>query len=125
MHLTTEDDRNIVSLHERAPEGTSRLYTAEWNDDFHHAAHVVATGENEGYYSDYRRDPSAIARALGERLRLSGRALALPRRAPRGVPSAHLPPTAFVNFLQNHDQIGNRAFSERLAELAEPEIVAA
>src|SRR5690606_28704957 len=40
---------------------------------------------------------------------------------PRGEPSAHLPPAAFVNFLQNHDQIGNRAFGERLSMLAPPE----
>ena len=50
----------------------------------------------------------------GRGLRLSGRAFALPRGEPRGTPSAHLPPTAFVLFLQNHDQIGNRAFGERL-----------
>ena len=45
--------------------------------------------------------------------------------APRGEPSGHLPPTAFVLFLQNHDQVGNRAFGERLNSLADPEALRA
>ena len=65
--------------------------------------------------------PAGEAGALPRRrLHLPGRASPLRDGEPRGVPSAHLPPTAFVLFLQNHDQIGNRAFGERLTTLAQP-----
>lgn len=124
-HLTTEDNRNITHLHERDPAGMPRLYTAEWNDDFHNMAHVIATGENEGYYADFTNDPwPRFARALAEGFIWQGE-YSTHAEAPRGAPSAHLPPTAFVDFLQNHDQTGNRAFGERLLTLSSPAIVRA
>src|SRR3546814_9012108 len=65
IHLATEDDRNIVRLHPRDGAGRPLLYTAEWNDDFHHPALVAATGEPEGSYIDYAKDTAAgLARAL-------------------------------------------------------------
>jgi maltooligosyltrehalose trehalohydrolase len=93
---------------------------AQWNDDFHHVLHVLVTGEKDGYYADYADDTIArIGRVLtqgfdyqGETSKVSGHA--------RGEPSAHLPPYAFVSFLQNHDQIGNRAMGERIAALTPP-----
>ena len=95
-------------------------YRAQWNDDYHHAWHVLLTGEKQGYYGDYQRSPlDDIARALGLRLCLSGRASRHSRRQPRGEPSGELPPIAFVNFLQNHDQIGNRALGDRLESTAQ------
>ena len=116
IHLTTEDNRNITRLHERGPGGTVPHFTAEWNDDFHNAAHVVAAGETEGYYADFADEPVAgLARALAEGFVFQGEATA--DGEPRGTPSAHLPPLAFVDFLQNHDQTGNRAFGERLITL--------
>jgi malto-oligosyltrehalose trehalohydrolase len=118
IHLTTEDDRNVASLHRRSDDGCTPLYSGEWNDDFHHAAHVAATGEREGYYSDYSVDAHDLARALAEGYVYQGQASAWRDGSPRGEPCAELPPTAFVNFLQNHDQIGNRAFGERLSVLA-------
>ncbi|HSR55694.1 MAG TPA: malto-oligosyltrehalose trehalohydrolase [Alphaproteobacteria bacterium] len=126
IHLTTEDDRNITRLHERNSAGRPSLFTAEWNDDFHHCAHVIATGEHEGHYVDYFHDPVAkLARALAEGFVYQGEISAFWGQSPRGQPSSHLPPTAFVNFLQNHDQIGNRAFNERLTELTEPRVLEA
>jgi malto-oligosyltrehalose trehalohydrolase len=123
IHLTTEDERNIVRLHERDEDGRVRLYSAEWNDDVHHAAHVVATGERDGYYLEHADNPvGGLARALAEGFIYQGEHSKF-RNRPRGVPSTHLPPTAFVDFLQNHDQIGNRAFGERLTALAEPRMV--
>ncbi|MEW5424949.1 malto-oligosyltrehalose trehalohydrolase [Amorphus sp. 3PC139-8] len=120
IHLTTEDNRNITHLHERGADGQPRLYTAEWNDDFHNVAHVIATGESDGYYADFAEDRfGKLARALAEGFAYQGEPSRHGGGAPRGVPSAHLPPTAFVDFLQNHDQIGNRAFGERLIDLAE------
>lgn len=121
IHLHTEDNRNITRLHERGPDGAIPLYTAEWNDDFHHAVHVIATNETEGYYGDFGRDRyGKLARALAEGFIYQGE-MSKREGKPRGVRSAHLPPTAFVNFIQNHDQVGNRAFGERLVDLAGPE----
>lgn len=121
IHLHTEDDRNITRLHERDTDGRPKLYTAEWNDDFHHAAHVIATGETDGYYADYAvGHADKLARALAEGFIYQGEPSHFRDDSPRGEPSAHLPPAAFVNFLQNHDQIGNRAFSERLTDLTGP-----
>lgn len=118
IHLTTEDERNIVKLHERNTDGSVRLYTGEWNDDFHHAAHVVGTGEQEGYYLDYKADTSDFARALAEGYVYQGENSAF-KEEPRGTPCSSLPPAAFIDFLQNHDQIGNRAFGERLTTLTD------
>jgi maltooligosyltrehalose trehalohydrolase len=118
IHLTTEDDRNIVSLHTRDPAGATRLFTAEWNDDFHHVVHALATGESDGYYIDYAPDAARnLCRALSEGYVYQGEPSPFRDGELRGEPSNDLPPSAFVNFLQNHDQIGNRAFGERLATL--------
>jgi malto-oligosyltrehalose trehalohydrolase len=119
IHLTTEDDRNIAHLHERDASGAVKLCDGEWNDDFHHAAHILATADSDGYYRDYCDDPAGkLARALTEGFIYQGEPSPYRDNTKRGVPSAHLPSTAFVNFLQNHDQTGNRAFGERLALLA-------
>ncbi|MFD1912205.1 malto-oligosyltrehalose trehalohydrolase [Halodurantibacterium flavum] len=124
-HLTTEDNRNITRLHERDGMGRPRLYSGEWNDDFHNVAHVIATGETEGYYADFAEDHwTKFARALAEGFIWQGEYSAHADAA-RGAPSAHLPPTAFVDFLQNHDQTGNRAFGERLLVLSSRPMVRA
>ncbi len=124
IHLTTEDNRNVTHLHERDGEGVC-LYTAEWNDDWHNTAHVIATGESADYYGDFADTPHAhLARALAEGFAFQGELSQLTDR-PRGEPSAYLPPAAFVDFLQNHDQIGNRAFGERIDRMADENIVQA
>lgn len=124
VHLTTEDDRNVTRFHERNSNGSPRLYDGEWNDDWHHVAHVLATGEGDGYYGDYSDDPRAdMATALATGFVQQGRPSPFRGGVKRGESSAHLPTTAFVNFLQNHDQPGNRAFGERLTTLAEPRAV--
>lgn len=119
VHLITEDDRNLTRLHERR-DGRPLYYTAEWNDDFHNAAHVLLTGESEGYYADFADDARGkLARCLAEGFAFQGEPSLHGGGKPRGEPSTHLPTTAFVDFLQNHDQIGNRAFGERLSFLVE------
>ncbi len=119
IHLTTEDSRNITRLHKRDARGRARLYTAEWNDDFHNVTHVIATGENEGYYEDFTdKLEQRFARALCEGYVFQGETSLHASGKPRGEPCAMLPPVAFIDFLQNHDQIGNRAFGERLTLLA-------
>lgn len=120
IHLTTEDNRNVTFLHQRGENGAVPGFTAEWNDDFHSIAHVIATGETDGYFADFADDPTGkLARALAEGFAYQGEVSPQWGR-PRGEPSASLPPTAFVDFLQNHDQVGNRAFGERLPTLASP-----
>ena len=118
IHLTTEDNRNFTRYHERE-KGIVTLFTAEWNDDFHNAAHELATGESQGYYLDFAHEPAGhVARALAEGFAYQGEET--PAGKARGVASGHLPPAAFIDFLQNHDQIGNRAFGERLEALCDP-----
>jgi len=125
VHLTTEDDRNITALLKRE-NGAPTLYTGEWNDDFHHAAHVIATGETDGYYQDYTHAPVAkLAHSLAQGFIYQGEASPFRDGAKRGEPSGGLPPTAFVDCLQNHDQVGNRAFGERLECLTAPQTMAA
>lgn len=123
VHLTTEDDRNLTGLLEHRGDN-SRLYDGEWNDDFHHVVHVIATGESDGYYADYMESPiGKLARALAEGFAYQGEASGFRDGIRRGEPSGKLPPIAFIDFLQNHDQVGNRAFGERLAGLAPPQVV--
>ena len=97
---------------------------AQWNDDGHNALHVLLTGEVEGYYEDYKDAPiEKLARCLGEGFVFQGQKNR--HGEPRGEPSGHLEPSSFVLFLQNHDQIGNRAFGERLTRLCPPEALRA
>jgi maltooligosyltrehalose trehalohydrolase len=126
IHLVLENDHNAAQYLERRTDGSPRWYAAQWNDDFHHAAHLLATGESDGYYLDYRDRPATqLARCLAEGFAYQGDPSRFRGGAPRGEPSAHLPPSAFVNLLQNHDQVGNRAFGERIGELASPEALRA
>ena len=114
VHLVLEHDGNVAD-HLRGD------FDAQWNDDGHHVLHVMLTGESEGYYRDYADRPAErLARALREGFVYQGDASAHRDGELRGTPSADLPPTAFVLFLQNHDQIGNRAFGDRLAASVEP-----
>lgn len=125
VHLVLENEHNGARLLAR-DGGEPRFHTAQWNDDYHHAAHVLATGESGGYYGGYAADPVAgLCRALAEGFIDQGDPSPVHGGAPRGEVSRHLPPLAFVNFLQNHDQIGNRAFGERLTVLAPPDRVEA
>ena len=122
IHLVLENDDNRASLLDPPQDPPRGKYRAQWNDDYHHAWHVLLTGETHGYYRDYQRSPRGdIARALALGLCLSGRSLGASRRAvARRAEPARSPPTAFVNFLQNHDQIGNRALGDRLGNAWRP-----
>ncbi len=111
VHLVLENDTNDAPL--------LADYDGQWNDDVHHALHVLLTGERDGYYGDYAVEPARLlARALAEGFAYQGEPSQHRGGAPRGTPSAALTTTKFVNFLQNHDQVGNRAFGERISALA-------
>lgn len=120
VHLVLENEENAASLL-RGEES----YTAQWNDDVHHALHTALTGESVSYYGDFADAPARhLARCLAEGFAYQGE-VSRHRGNRRGEPSGELPPGAFVAFLQNHDQIGNRAFGDRITSLAPPEAVRA
>jgi len=113
IHLILENEDNNAALLARDAANRPRHFTAQWNDDIHHALHVAATGETFGYYGDYADYRPRLRRALTEGFAFQGETMAYSGRS-RGMPSADLPPTAFVSFIQNHDQIGNRAKGDRM-----------
>jgi malto-oligosyltrehalose trehalohydrolase len=117
VHLVLENEENQTRHLLRERDGSVRRYTAQWNDDIHHVLHAAATGENQRYYQEYLGDTQLLGKAIAEGFAFQGQVMRYRGRA-RGTPSKALPPTAFVSFLQNHDQIGNRAFGERLGHLA-------
>jgi maltooligosyltrehalose trehalohydrolase len=120
VHLVLENDANEARYLERDASLAPLCASAQWNDDLHHAAHVLITGERDGYYADYADAPlERLGRALAEGFIYQGEASAFRAGAPRGEPSGHLPPAAFVSFLQSHDQVGNRALGQRLHALAD------
>lgn len=120
VHLVLENEENQASL--LRGEG---LYSAQWNDDVHHALHTALTGEGVSYYGDYADAPVRhLGRCLAGGFAYQGEP-SRHRGNERGEPSGDLPPGSFVAFLQNHDQIGNRAFGDRISTLASPEAVRA
>jgi maltooligosyltrehalose trehalohydrolase len=126
IHLMLENDDNSAHLLDPSEGPPRGKYRAQWNDDYHHAWHVLLTGETHGYYRDYERAPRVdIARALGSGFVYQGEVSAHRDGQPRGERSEKLAPAAFVNFLQNHDQIGNRALGDRLEANADPRAIEA
>jgi len=130
IHLILENDHNDARRYQRNSAGQPRHFTAQWNDDLHHALHHLLTGETDGPYQDFVSDPGTssdsspedattdlVTRALTQGFAYQGEPSAFRDGRRRGTPSRHLPPAAMVNFLQNHDQAGNRAFGERLHQL--------
>jgi len=119
IHLILENDDNRASLLDPPVDPPQGKYRAQWNDDYHHAWHVLLTDEKHAYYQDYVADPAGqIARTLGCGFAYQGEASPYRCGRRRGEPSGFLSPLAFVNFLQNHDQIGNRPLGERLVTKA-------
>jgi maltooligosyltrehalose trehalohydrolase len=122
IHLVLENDDNIPELLERKGD-SPRYYDAQWNDDFHHCVHILLTGEKGGYYKDYTEDYSSksptvhLAKCLAEGYAFQGEVSAYRDNLPRGGKTTNLRVSSFVNFLQNHDMVGNRAFGERITSL--------
>ena len=120
VHLVLENDRNQSRYLQHTKECQPESYTAQWNDDIHHALHVLITGERDGYYSDYFERPiDQLGRCLVEGFAYQGEVSHYRKGEKRGESTEGLPPAAFVSFLQNHDQIGNRAFGERISNIAD------
>jgi maltooligosyltrehalose trehalohydrolase len=126
IHLVLENGDNRASLLDAVRDPPRGKFRAQWNDDYHHAWHVLLTGETQGYYTDYRQSPAGdLARALASGFVYQGEVSEFWGGQPRGEPSGKLAPSTFVNFLQNHDQIGNRPLGDRLESLAEPNSIEA
>jgi maltooligosyltrehalose trehalohydrolase len=94
---------------------------ALWNDDWHHAAMVAATGQREAYYTDYLGTPQEFVSMAQSGFLYQGQYYSW-QGEPRGTSSIHLPPESLVCFLQNHDQLANSASGERLQYLTRPGI---
>lgn len=117
VHLVLENDSNQSRYLKDA-------YRAQWNDDYHHLMHHLLTGESGGYYQDYTPTTKAtLARLLSEGFIYQGDPSPYRNGKIRGESTHTIAQSAFLNFLQNHDQIGNRAFGERIHRLANPAAV--
>ncbi len=93
-------------------------HDAQWADDFHHALRVLLTGDRDGYYAEFGR-VADLAKAFGRPFVHDGQYSEFRRRR-FGAPAGDRPPEQFVVFAQNHDQVGNRAFGDRLPDAARP-----
>jgi maltooligosyltrehalose trehalohydrolase len=120
FHVVAESHDNERRLVLPPDTGGTGL-DAVWSDDFHHAVHVRLTGERGGYYADFR-DPQLLPRAIAEGFAFQGEHAEYFDR-PRGTPSADLGGEHFVVFVQNHDQVGNRAQGDRLGAVVPFEAV--
>jgi len=124
VHLILENELNQAHSLKRTKLCKPEFYDAQWNDDIHHALHVLVTSEKDGYYSDHSHCPiNRLGRCLSEGFDYQGEVSFYRNGETRGERSTGLPPSAFVSFLQNHDQVGNRAFGERITTIANPSAV--
>jgi maltooligosyltrehalose trehalohydrolase len=112
--LIAESDRNDSRLITPEAAGGLGLH-ALWCDDFHHAVHSLLTGEKEGYYSDFG-EVRHLVKSIGEGFTYSGEYSRFRKRR-HGNSSKERPPSQFVVFSQNHDQVGNRMLGERTSGL--------
>ena len=121
-------DRRIFVCAENEPQDPRLLrpaarggfgIDAAWNDDFHHTARVALGGRPEAYYSDYRGSPQELISAARWGYLYQGQHYGWQQQA-RGRPGLDLPPGAFVNYLENHDQVANSAHGRRVHQLTSP-----
>ncbi|MGD9580367.1 MAG: malto-oligosyltrehalose trehalohydrolase [Vampirovibrionia bacterium] len=120
IHLILENNGN-ESRYLKIDENLKPYeHTAQWNDDVHHAVHTALTNEKDGYYCDYTKEITSkplsyyLARSLSEGFAYQGDRSVYRNNKLRGESTKNLTPLAFINFIQNHDQTGNRAFGDRL-----------
>ncbi len=120
--------RSIILVAENEPQQAKLIRPREaggdeldalWNDDLHHSSIVALTGRNEAYYSDYRGNPQEFISAAKYGYLFQGQPY-LWQDAPRGEPTFGLPPHAFIAFIENHDQVANSAYGERVRLQSSP-----
>ena len=115
--VIAESDLNDPRLL-HSPESGGFGMDAQWNDDFHHALHALLTGERSGYYADFD-SVEQLAIALENAYVFSGNYSEF-RGRKHGRPARGLPGSRFLGYLQNHDQVGNRAQGDRTSRLLSP-----
>ena len=125
VHLVVENEENDPDWLRRTGDLRPGLYDAQWNDDIHHLLDIALYGDMSAYARDYADKPEWLPRALATGFGFQGDPVTTRNGSSKGGPSGDLPPVAFVSFLQNHDQVGNRLFGERVGELAQPRRVRA
>jgi maltooligosyltrehalose trehalohydrolase len=122
LFVVAESDLNDPRLVTPREAGGYGL-TAQWNDDFHHAVHTLLTGERQGYYGDYG-SLSCLAQALTRAFFHDGRWSSFRgRRHGRPIDPVRMPGYRFLGYLQNHDQVGNRALGDRISATLSPELL--
>ena len=121
VYLIAESDLNDTKLIRSRELGGYGL-DAQWNDDFHHALHTLLTGEQSGYYEDFG-NIAHLVKAFTDGYVYSGQYSAYRKRR-HGNASKSLPAHTFIVCSQNHDQVGNRMFGERLSQLVSFESLA-
>lgn len=114
-----EDERNSAELLSYG-EGREQGIDAVWSDDFHHQVRVALTGVRESYFGSYSGTTDELAMTLSRGWFYTGQPYPFWSGRLRGGESTHLPPSAFVYCIENHDQVGNRPLGERLEHLVEP-----
>jgi maltooligosyltrehalose trehalohydrolase len=120
IHLILENENNEARYLKRADNDNSGFYDAQWNDDIHHVCHVIASGEADTYYVDYKEPIPLLGRALTQGFAYQGELSSYRGGESRGEPTEGLPLTRFISFLQNHDQVGNRALGDRNLRYSNP-----
>jgi maltooligosyltrehalose trehalohydrolase len=116
--LFAEDDRNLADVVRSAARG-GWGFDGVWADDFHHHVRRLTAGDHDGYYQDYSGDTADLARTIRTGWFYTGQVSSY-RGAPRGTDPAGVPSERMVICLQNHDQVGNRAFGDRLHHAIDP-----
>ncbi|HEY5921679.1 MAG TPA: malto-oligosyltrehalose trehalohydrolase [Kofleriaceae bacterium] len=118
LWLVAENEPQDTRLVKPIDQGGCGL-DALWNDDFEHTARVALTGSTDGYLHDYQGSPQSFVSALERGFLYQGQLYAWQRNT-RGTPTHGLPPCRFVNFLENHDQVANTGFGDRLIAQSDP-----
>ena len=118
IYLVNENERQHTQIVRPLQQGGYGM-DALWNDDFHHSAMVSLSGRGEAYYTDHPGRPQEFISAAKYGFLFQGQRYKWQRRR-RGTPALDLPPTAFVNFIQNHDQVANSARGLRAHQLSSP-----
>ncbi len=120
---TAAGTRHIFVVGENEPQDVALVrdhgLDALWNDDFEHAARVALTGVNDGYFHDFRGTPRELVAALEHGFLFQGQVFAWQRNT-RGTSTRGLPPCALVHCLENHDQVANTGFGDRLIASTDP-----
>ena len=124
VHVFAETDLNDARHFLGPAERGGYALDGHWTDDFHHAAHTTLTGETNGYYADFAAGPPALAKAYNTVFVNDGTYSPFRERR-HGAPATEFSGDRFVAFTQNHDQVGNRAKSDRYAASLEPATIRA